>query len=297
MKNKGILFGAGAYLMWGVFPIYFKAIQNVPAMEIVFHRIAWSFVFTAVLISLKKNWEHIRPAVRSPKTLAVYLAAACLLAANWGVYVWAVNAGHVVEASLGYFINPLLSVALGVVLLREKLRLFQWIPIALAAAGVLYLTIQYGAPPWISLALATSFGLYGLVKKLSPLASLEGLTLETAILFLPALGYLIFVESQGTGSFGHIGLTGTILLAFTGVVTSLPLLLFASSARQIPLSLLGILQYIAPTCQFLLGVLLYREPFTQAQFVGFAAIWAALLMFTLESYLVSRRTTAHSPAT
>lgn len=296
MKNKGILFGAGAYLMWGVFPIYFKAIQNVPAVEIVFHRIAWSFVFTAILITIKKNWEHIRPAVRAPKTLAVYLIAACLLAVNWGVYVWAVNAGHVVEASLGYFINPLLSVALGVLLLREKLRLFQWIPIALAAAGVLYLTLQYGAPPWISLALATSFGLYGLMKKLAPLGSLEGLTLETAILFLPALGYLLFAESQGTGSFGHIGLTGTLLLAFTGVVTSLPLLLFASAARQIPLSLLGILQYIAPTCQFLLGVLLYREPFTQAQFVGFAAIWAALLMFTAESYLISRRTATQSQA-
>lgn len=275
--------------MWGFFPVYFKALHAVPAQQVVFHRVVWSFLFLALVISLRGEWRSMRRAIRRPRTLVLYTLAAVLLAINWLVYVWAVNAGHVVETSLGYYINPLLNVALGVILLREKLRLLQWLPVGLAAAGVLYLTLQFGTLPWIALALASSFGLYGLVKKLSPLNSLHGLSLETAILFLPALGFLLFAESQGRGAFAHVGWTANLLLGVSGVVTSIPLLLFATAARSIPLSLLGILQYIAPTSQFLLGVLLYKEPFTQVQLVGFSMIWLALFIFSIEGFIARRR--------
>lgn len=287
--NRGILYGIGAYLMWGFFPIYFKAIQMVPALQIMFHRVVWSFFFLATLILLKRDWPRLRAQVARPRVVPVYSLAACLLALNWLIYIWGVNTGQVVETSLGYFINPLVSVLLGVVILRERLRPLQWLPVALAAIGVLYLTLQHGSLPWIALALAFTFGMYGLLKKIAPLGALYGLTLETAILFLPALGYLLFVESQGSGSFGHLGWNLNVVLALSGVVTALPLLMFATAARAIPLSLVGILQYFAPSVQFLLGVFLYREPFSLPQLVGFTIIWTALLIFTLEGFLERRR--------
>lgn len=264
-------------------------LQAVPAIQIMFHRVVWSFLLFAALILIRKEWGKLKAAVSAAKTLGVYVFAAGLLATNWLVYVWGVNTGHVVETSLGYFINPLVSVALGVVFLRERLRPMQWVPIGLVAVGVLYLTVQHGTLPWIALALAFTFGIYGLLKKISPLGALYGLTLETAILFLPAVGYLFYVESQGNGSFGHTGWEPTLLLVLSGVVTSVPLLMFATAARSIPLSMVGLLQYIAPTCQFLLGVLVFGEPFTQVRLVGFGIIWIALLIFTLEGYLVRRR--------
>lgn len=289
MVNKGVLYGIGAYLIWGFFPLYLKMLQAVPAIQIMFHRVVWSFLLFAALILIRKEWGKLLAAVSAAKTLGVYVFAAGLLATNWLVYVWGVNTGHVVETSLGYFINPLVSVALGVVFLRERLRPMQWVPIGLVAVGVLYLTVQHGTLPWIALALAFTFGMYGLLKKISPLGALYGLTLETAILFLPAVGYLFYVESQGNGSFGHTGWEPTLLLVLSGVVTSVPLLMFATAARSIPLSMVGLLQYIAPTCQFLLGVLVFGEPFTQVRLVGFGIIWIALLIFTLEGYLVRRR--------
>ncbi len=289
MTNKGVLFGISAYLIWGFFPIYFKTIQVVPAAQILFHRIAWSFILLLFLIVVRGQWHGLRSAIRGPKMLVTYIIAACLLAINWLTYVWGVNAGYVVETSLGYFINPLVSVALGVVILKERLRATQWLPIGLAAVGVLYLTVQLGAPPWIALVLAFSFGLYGLMKKISPLGSLYGLTLETGILFLPAVGYLLYVEFQGYGAFGHVGPLNNLLLVLAGLFTTTPLLMFSSAARSIPLSLLGLLQYIAPTCQFLLGVLLYKEPFTQVQWIGFGIIWLALLLYTTEGFIVRRR--------
>lgn len=289
MVNKGVLYGIGAYLIWGFFPLYLKMLQAVPAIQIMFHRVVWSFLLFAALILIRKEWGKLKAAVSAAKTLGVYVFAAGLLATNWLVYVWGVNTGHVVETSLGYFINPLVSVALGVVFLRERLRPMQWVPIGLVAVGVLYLTVQHGTLPWIALALAFTFGIYGLLKKISPLGALYGLTLETAILFLPAVGYLFYVESQGNGSFGHTGWEPTLLLVLSGVVTSVPLLMFATAARSIPLSMVGLLQYIAPTCQFLLGVLVFGEPFTQVRLVGFGIIWIALLIFTLEGYLVRRR--------
>jgi chloramphenicol-sensitive protein RarD len=222
------------------------------------------------------------------RTLLIYVVAAVLISINWLTYVWAVNAGFIIETSLGYFINPLLSVLLGVIVLREKLRPVQWLPVFLAASGVIYLTVVYGKLPWIALTLAFSFGLYGLVKKLAPLGSLHGLTLETGILFVPALAYLLFNEFNGTGAFTHIGLSTDLLLIGAGVVTTIPLLLFASAARQIPLTVVGLLQYIAPTIQFLLGVLVYKESFDHTHLIGFSIVWIALIIFWVESYLAHR---------
>lgn len=276
--NKGILYAVGCYLMWGFFPVYWKLLHSVPALEIVAHRLAWSLVFLAVIVSVLRGWQDLRQSINR-RVLLVYLAAGIVLTINWLVYIYGVNAGFVVETSLGYFINPLVSVLFGVIFFREKLPPSKWIPVLLAAAGVLYLTFSYGALPWIALALAVSFGLYGLIKKLSPLAALPGLTLETAAMFVPAVGYLVFLEVQGAGSFGHVGLLENVLMALAGVVTAVPLLLFSSAARSIPLSTIGILQYIAPTIQFSLGVFVYGESFTPQRLIGFSIVWLALILF------------------
>jgi chloramphenicol-sensitive protein RarD len=285
--KKGILFGIGAYAMWGFFPIYWKLLQAVPALQLLGHRIGWSFLLLGAVILITRQWVDFR-AKLNKRTFLIYFVAALLIGINWLTYVWAVNANFIVETSLGYFINPLLSVLLGVIILREKLRPIQWIPILLASVGVIYLTVTYGKLPWIALTLAFSFGLYGLVKKLAPLGSLHGLTLETGILFLPALVYLSFSEVNGTGAFLHSGLATDLLLFGAGVVTTIPLLMFASAARQIPLTVVGLLQYIAPTLQFLLGVLVYKEPFDQAHLIGFSIIWLALVIFWGENYLAHR---------
>jgi chloramphenicol-sensitive protein RarD len=211
-----------------------------------------------------------------------------LIGVNWLVYIWAVNADYVVETSLGYFINPLLSVLMGVIFLRERLRPWQWAPIGLAAAGVLFLTVTYGSLPWIALTLAGTFATYGLAKKKAPLNALYGLTLETGLLFIPALGVLILSDLSGQGAFLHQGWGSDVLMIGAGLATTLPLLLFASAAQRIPLSLVGILQYIAPTLQFLLGVFVYREPFSQTQFIGFGIVWLALIMFAVESAWTQR---------
>lgn len=283
--NKGVIYGLGAYLLWGFFPIYFKLLQEVPAMEILGNRILWSFLFLAVIISLRKDWSSLRSRALNPRTLLIYSVAACLLAFNWLIYVWGVNSGYILETSLGYFINPLINVLLGVLFLRERLRPLQWAPIGLAALGVLYLTFNYGQLPWIALALAFSFGLYGLVKKTAPLGSLHSLTLETGILLIPAGMYLLLTTSRLTSTSGEYSPNIYILLAGLGIGTSVPLLLFGAAARRIDLTMMGILQYIAPTCQFLLGVLVYGEPFTRARLVGFSFIWAALFLFGLEGLL------------
>lgn len=287
--NRGVLNAIGAYVIWGFLPIYWKALQQVPALQILNHRVVWSLVFLAILISARRNWAPLRQAIRQPKIVLVYALAACLLAVNWLTYIWGVNAGFIVETSLGYFINPLVNVLLGVVFLREKIRPLQWVPIGMAAAGVLYLTFSYGSLPWIALVLAFTFALYGLLKKTAPLGSLHSLTLETGILFVPSLLYLLYVGLQGSGVFIEYDSLTNFLLIFTGVVTAIPLLLFGAAARSINLSLLGLLQYIAPTCQFLIGVLIYNEPFTQARLIGFSIIWAALFLYWLESFLAHRQ--------
>ena len=229
-----------------------------------------------VFLVASRQWNVFRAALLAPRVLRIYLLAAALIGVNWLIYIWAVNAGFIVEASLGYYINPLLNVLMGMLFLRERLRPLQWVPLGLAAAGVLYLTVAYGSLPWIALTLAFSFGAYGLVKKTAPLGSVYGLTLETGLLFLPALLYLLYSETTGQGAFLHTGATSDVLLMCAGLVTT------------IPLSLVGILQYIAPTLQFLLGVLVYGEPFTHTQFIGFSIVWVALILFGAEGFLIRR---------
>jgi chloramphenicol-sensitive protein RarD len=286
--NKGILNGLAAYALWGFFPIYWKLLQKVPALQVIGHRIAWSFLLLMAVILVTRQWNAFRSAALTPRTIALYSIAAILLSINWLVYVWGVNAGFIVETSLGYFINPLISVLLGVLFLRERLRPAQWLPVGLVAAGVTYLTLAYGRLPWIALSLAFSFGIYGLVKKVSPLGSLYGLTLETALVFPIALMYLLSVAVSGEGSFLRNGPLIDLLLAGTGAVTSIPLLMFASAARQIPLTMIGVLQYIAPTIQFLIGVFIYHEPFDRSRLIGFGLVWIALIIFWVENYLANR---------
>lgn len=285
--NKGILYGIGAYVTWGLFPIYWKLLHHISAIQLIGHRIIWSFLLLLVVVFFSGQWAEFQKTVTT-KILRVYTIAAILIGVNWLVYVWAVNADFIVETSLGYFINPLLSVLMGVIFFKERLRFAQWIPVALAAIGVAYLTFVYGRLPYIALTLALSFGLYGLAKKLSPLGSLYGLTIETGILFIPALLYLIVVQANGTAAFFNTGIVSDLLMIGAGLVTTVPLLMFASAARSIPLWVVGLLQYIAPTIQFLIGVFIYKEPFSQNQLVGFGIVWFALVFFLVENYFASR---------
>jgi chloramphenicol-sensitive protein RarD len=286
--KRGTWNAVGAYALWGLLPVYWKWLQHVPAPQVLCHRILWSFVFLFILILGSGQWSAFRAAFANPRVLRAYTAAGILISINWLTYIWAVNAGYIVETSLGYFINPLLSVLLGVVFFRERLRPWQWTAIVLAAAGVAYLTIAYGSLPWIALTLAVTFGFYGLVKKTAPLGSHYGLTLETGVLLLPAVIFLAYSGRTGRGAFFHAGMTTDMLLAGAGVITAVPLLMFSSAARRIPLSLIGILQYIAPTLQFLLGVMVYREPFTVTKLVGFGIVWTSLVIFGADSYAASR---------
>lgn len=286
--KKGILFAAGAYLCWGLLPVYWKALQQVAATEILAHRMTWSLLVVLLLLAARRSWNWVRPVLRDRRTLLTFTVSALLLAANWLIYIWAVNADHVVETSLGYFINPLMSVALGMVFLRERLRPAQWIAILIAAAGVLFLTINHGRLPWIALGLALTFAFYGLLRKTATLNSLEGLALETGVLFLPALLYLIHLERQGVGSFGHVAPTTSFLLMLAGAATTIPLLLFASGARRIPMTVLGVLQYIAPTLQFVLGVFVFGESLTTERLIGFVFVWIALLIFAGEGFVQRR---------
>ncbi len=287
--KKGMWLAIGAYFIWGIFPLYWKQVHQVPASEILGHRIVWSLVFMVGMLTLGQDLPALWGALRNPLIWRTYILAGSLLAVNWFTYIWAINNGYVVESSLGYFINPLLSVLLGVVFLKEKLRRQQWSAVLLALAGVLYLTFGYGALPWIALILAGSFGLYGLVKKTSPLNARLGLTLEMMVLFLPALGYLIYLDQQGQAFFGHQDLMTTTLLALAGAVTAVPLLMFGAAARSIPLSVVGFLQYLAPTLQFLIGVFVYHEPFPFERLVGFGLVWLALFIYALDSWLNLRQ--------
>jgi chloramphenicol-sensitive protein RarD len=289
--NEGMWYAVGAYVLWGLFPIYWKWLLHVPASQLLAHRILWSFVSLVITVTLLREWRSLSREVLRPKVFAIYSVAAILVGINWFTYVWGVNAGFIVETSLGYFINPLISVLMGVIFLRERLRPRQWVPVGLAAAGMLYLTFTYGSLPWIALTLAFSWATYGLIKKTSPLESLPGLTLEAGLLLVPMLAYLGYVEMIGRGVFLHQGILSDVLIVGTGLVTAVPLLLFASAVRRIPLSLIGILQYIAPTLQFLIGVLVYKEPFTVNKLIGFSLVWLALVIFGVESFLTHR---AHS---
>ncbi len=285
--NPGILAAIGAYVSWGLLPIYWKLLGHVPTPQLLCHRIVWSFAALMLFLAANRRFKALGRSL-GPGIWGSYAMASLLIGVNWFIYVWSVNAGFMVEASLGYFINPLLSVGLGVVFLRERLRLLQWLPLGLAATGVAYLTVHYGRPPWIALSLAVSFSLYGLVKKKAPLGAFEGLTLETGLLLLPALGFLVFSEQAGNAAFLHAGTRSDLLLMGAGIVTTAPLVMFAAAAHRIPLTMIGFLQYIAPTIQFLLGVFIYHEPFSHTQMVGFSLVWAAVLLFLMERLHAAR---------
>lgn len=284
--NKGILYIAGTYIIWGLFPVYWKWLGQIPAFELLGHRILWSFFILLGVVLVSRQWRAFAAAAK--RVLRLYIGAGLLIGLNWLTYVWGVNAGYLVEVSLGYFIVPLFSVLTGVVFLRERLRPGQWTAIGMVAAGVLYLTFVYGSLPWISLVLAFTFGFYSLIKKTVPVASLHGVTLETGILVLPAFIFLAWKQSTGDAGFLRYGVATDLLLIGTGILTTVPLLMFASATRLIPLSLIGVFQYIAPTLTFLLGVLVYNEPFTSHQLLGFSIVWAGLVVYGLEGFLAGR---------
>lgn len=292
--RKGLLLGAGAYLVWCIFPIYFRLLEALPPLEIVMWRIVWSLVFMVFVISGLRRWTALRLALRQRRVLLVYCISALLLGSNWFIYIWSVNNEHVLEGSLGYYINPLVNVLLGVLFLRERLRAGQWACLALAGAGVSYLTWEHGQLPWIALSLALTFGFYGLVKKRAPLPAAEGMTIETGVLFLPALIGVIWFMAQGAGPIALGGTSLATILLLSGPITAVPLLMFAAAAQRIPLSMLGVLQYIAPTGQFLVAIFVFHEPFPPEQMIGFAIIWAALALFWVESLVNRRRVQAQA---
>jgi chloramphenicol-sensitive protein RarD len=280
--RSGILSAASAFLCWGLFPIYFHAIGDVPPMQILAHRMLWSLLFLVIVLAVRKQWAWLELA-RKPRVLGMFIASALLLSGNWLVYIWAVTSGHVIDASLGYFINPLVNIMLGYLLLKERLRPAQWGAIAIAGLGVAWLTWQAGTVPWVALVLAFSFGAYGLLRKTAALGALEGLSFETMVLFPVAVAYVAWLTVNGQNVFLNTESDTTRwLLVAAGPTTAIPLLLFANGARQIPLSVLGVLQYLSPTLQFLLGVWLFQEAFTASRLVGFVLIWSALALFAAE---------------
>ena len=280
--TRGYLYAIAAYVLWSLFPIYWKQLQDVPAGEIILHRILWSLVFLLGLGLLRRRWAWLKELYRHPKRTLILGVAALFLAMNWLVYVWGVNHGFVVQASLGYFITPLFSVLLGVALLGERLRRMQWLAVILAATGVAYLIAGVGEIPWVALALAFSFGLYGFSKKKMRLEAIEGLTAEMMMLALPALLILTALTARGEGHFAQDPAT-MLLLMGGGAVTAIPLIFFGAATRLIPLSAVGLLQYIAPLMQFLIGVFLYREPFDLGRFIGFSIIWLAVILFIIDN--------------
>ncbi|NMM26969.1 MAG: EamA family transporter RarD [Glaciimonas sp.] len=287
--RSGMFFAATAYVLWGLFPLYFKLLQSIPAQQILMHRIIWSLAFVLAVLAWRRQWQWLYKVVRQPRVLLGFGVSALLLSSNWLIYIWAVNSGRVVDASLGYFITPLVNVLLGYLLLKERLRPLQWAAIALAAAGVAWLTWQSGQLPWIGLMLAATFGTYGLLRKTAALGPLEGLTLETLLLVPLALAYLALLSLQDQNAFHGAPAATRWLLAAAGPITAIPLLLFAAGARQIPLSTLGFLQYLAPTLQLLIGVWLYHEPFSGARLIGFATIWTALSIYSAEGLWQAHR--------
>jgi chloramphenicol-sensitive protein RarD len=279
-QRHGIAYAFGAFFLWGLFPLYWKQLASVPALEVVAHRTVWGFGCLAAWVTLRGRWAEVRAVAGAPRTIAVLTGSATLIGLNWLLYIWAVTHGHIVDASLGYYLNPLVNVLLGIVVLREHLSRGQALAVALAAVGVALLTLSYGRLPWIALALACSFGLYGLFRKKVATEALVGLLWETAMLAPLAACLLVVAEARGTGAFGHGPALPSLLLALGGAVTVVPLFLFALGARALPLSTLGFVQYVSPSLQFLLGVFVYREPFGRAHAVAFAFIWTALALLT-----------------
>jgi chloramphenicol-sensitive protein RarD len=293
--RKGYLFALGAYGIWGFMPVYIKLVRRAGPLEILAHRVVWSVVLVALLLAAMRRWAYVRALLRRPKAVAVIGFAAGLLAVNWGMYIYGVNTDRVVETALGYFINPLVTVVLGVTVFRERLRSAQWVAVGIGAAAVAVLTVDYGRLPYIALTLALSFAGYGLVKKRLRLPAAEGLLVESGVLALPAAAYLIWLGADGRGAFGH-GLGFTLLLLLAGAVTAVPLLFFAGAANRIPLTALGVLQYLTPTLQLGLGVLVFHEPMPPARLAGFGLVWVALIVFTADGLRQARRDARAVPA-
>jgi chloramphenicol-sensitive protein RarD len=282
-RRLGVLSGLAAYALWGLFPLYFPLLEPAGGLEIVAHRVLWSLVFVGLLLTVLGHWSQVRALVTDGRRLLVLAGAALLVTTNWLVFVYGVNSGQVVETSLGYFINPLVSVVLGVVVFSERLRSLQWVAVGIAAVAVAVLTIDYGHPPWIALALAASFALYGVMKKVVRVEAAPGLLVETALVAVPAGIVLAVLHSGGDGTFGSGGTGHALLLLSSGVATAVPLLLFAAAARRIPLSTVGLLQYLTPLMQLAIGVFVYDEPMPPARLVGFVIVWVALAVFTADS--------------
>jgi len=290
--RRGVLAVSTAFVIWGLLPLYLKPLTGVPAIEIISHRICWCLLVVLAWLGWKGRLGEVAVALRDRAVLGRLVLSSALIAANWGLYVWAVTHGRVLEGSLGYFIGPLVNVLLGVGLLKERLNGRQWTAVAFAAVGVAWLTVEAGGLPWVSLVLALSFGFYGLVRKVVNVRAVPGLAIETMLLAPFALSWLGWLEHAGSGAFGHASLTVTLLLAGSGVVPALPLALFAGGARLIPYSIVGLITYIGPSLQFLSGVFLYREPFAGARAVGFCIIWAGIAVFVADSFVRSRRATS-----
>lgn len=287
--RRGFILGAAAYALWGLFPLYWPLLEPAGAVEILAHRIFWSLAVMVILVFAVRRTSRLRAVLASPRTRSILAVGAAVITVNWGTYIWGVNNGHVVEASLGYFINPLVTVLMGVVILGERLRPLQWLALGIATLAVLGLTVEYGRPPWVALVLAFSFGSYGLAKKKANTGAVESLTVETMVLAPLALGYLLWLSGQGTSTFGQHGLGHALLLMGTGVVTAVPLICFGAAATRVSMTTLGLLQYLAPTLQFGLGVFLFHEPMPAMRWVGFSLVWLALAVFTFESVNHRRR--------
>jgi chloramphenicol-sensitive protein RarD len=288
-RHIGLLNGFAAYGMWGLVPLFWPLLKPAGAVEILAHRMVWSLVFVGAALLVLRRWAWAGELLRQPRRLGLVAVAATVITLNWGLYIWSVNSGHVVEASLGYFINPLVTIALGVLLLKERLRPVQWLAVGTGAAAVVVLTVGYGRPPWISLGLAFSFATYGLVKKKLNLGGVESLAAETVVQFLPALGFLVWLTAQGDSTFTSEGAGHAVLLASAGIVTALPLVCFGAAAIRVPLSTIGLLQYLTPVFQFLLGVFYFHEAMPPERWAGFALVWLALTLLTWDALRTARR--------
>ncbi|MFG1605558.1 EamA family transporter RarD [Actinoplanes sp. NPDC049265] len=288
-ERRGYLYGLAAYVLWGFFPIYFKLLKPSSPFEILAHRVIWSVVFVALVLAVMRNWRFLGRLMRDRRRLGGVALAGLLIGVNWGTYIVGVNSSRVVETALGYFITPLVVVLLGVTVMRERLRVWQWVAVAIGAVAVAVLTVDYGHLPYIALMLAASFGSYSLIKKRLNLPPAESLFVESAVLAVPALGYLTWLNVTGQGTVGHVSVAHTVLIVGSGIATAIPLILFAGAANRVPLVGLGILQYVAPIIQLFVGVLIYHEPMPAARLAGFTLVWAALIIFTADGIRSARR--------
>ena len=287
---SGAVYASSAFLIWGLSPVYWKVLHNIPTFEIIMHRVIWSLLFLFIILVFHRDWKEFTAVIKTPRTVSILLVTTVLLGSNWFIYIWAVNNEHVLQASLGYFINPLVNVLLGMVFLKERFRRLQTVSLILAGIAVLFLTFYHGEFPWIALSLAFLFGLYGLIRKVAPVSALEGLFIEMLFLSGPALVYIVLLNSKGMGALFRISLKIDLFLMGTAFLTAFPLLLFTLGAKRLNLSTIGFLQYIAPSCMFLLGVFLYHEPISMARIFAFVLIWTALVIYSTDAASYYRRT-------